>query len=115
MIPAMTEMGRSFKGAAAYYLNDKIATETAPATEGRVAWTETLNLPTRDPDRAWRMMANTVRVQGVLKSVAGVKATGRKLEKPVLAYSLSWHPDERPTKAEQLAAAKESLRALGLD
>ena len=115
MIPALTEMGRSFKGAAAYYLNDKPASATAPGTTDRVAWTETINLPTRDPDRAWRMMANTARAQSVLKAVAGVKTTGRKLEKPVLAYSLSWHPDERPTMDEQLTAAKESLQALGLD
>ena len=35
-----------------------------------------------------------------LKAAAGVKATGRKLTKPVFAYSLAWRPDEKPTKAE---------------
>lgn len=115
MIPALTEMGRSFKGAAAYYLSDKAASDTSPGTVDRVGWTETFNLATSDPDRAWRMMAHTALAQGAIKTVAGVKRTGRKLEKPVLAYSLSWHPTERPTKADQLAAAKESLRALGLN
>ena len=33
------------------------------------------------------MMAHTALARDVLKAVAGVKATGRKLEKPVLAYS----------------------------
>ncbi|MCW6512273.1 AAA family ATPase [Lichenifustis flavocetrariae] len=115
MIPALTELGRSFKGAAAYYFSDKVATLDSPGTVDRVAWTATFNLPTDDPDRAWRMMAHTALAQRTLKTVAGVKATGRKLEKPVLAYSLSWHPDERPTKADQLAAAQESLLALCLD
>ena len=55
MIPALTETGRSFKGVASYYLSDKQASASSPGTTGRVAWTETLNLPTSDPDRAWRM------------------------------------------------------------
>jgi chromosome partitioning protein len=28
-------------------------------TTGRVAWVETVNLPTGDPERAWRIMAHT--------------------------------------------------------
>jgi energy-coupling factor transporter ATP-binding protein EcfA2 len=44
-----------------------------------------------------------------------VKATGRKLAKPVFAYSIAWHPGERPTKAEQLEAARSSLEAQGLE
>jgi len=110
MVPAITEGGRSFKGAARYYLHDKEA-----HTAARVAWTETLNLPTDDPDRAWRMMAHTALAQAELKAAAGVKATGRKLDKPVLAYSLAWHPDERPDQAHMIEAARETLTVLGLD
>ncbi|MDH3662874.1 MAG: relaxase/mobilization nuclease domain-containing protein, partial [Alphaproteobacteria bacterium] len=88
MVPNVTKGGASFKGAAAYYLHDKEA-ETAE----RVAWTETVNLITSDPE----------------------KATGRKLEKPVYVYSLSWHPDEQPDKATMVEAAKESLKALGVE
>ncbi|MGH1482973.1 MAG: relaxase/mobilization nuclease domain-containing protein [Geminicoccales bacterium] len=46
---------------------------------------------------------------------AGIKATGRKLEKPVYVYSLSWHPDEQPDKATMVEAARESLEALGVE
>ncbi len=42
-----------------------------------------------------------------------MKATGRKLERPVYAYSLSWHPDERPTRAEQMEAARATSPCKG--
>src|SRR5713101_7311188 len=42
-------------------------------------------------------------------------ATRRKLTKPVFAYSIAWHPGERPTKAEQLETARSSLEAQGLE
>ncbi len=50
-----------------------------------------------------------------MKIEAGIKATGRKLEKPVYVYSLSWHPDEQPDKATMVEAARESLKALGVE
>jgi len=116
MVPAITEGGRSFKGAAAYYLHDKRQEgEAVRFTSKRVAWTQTVNLSTDDPDRAWKIMAHTALAQGELKAAAGVKATGRKLTKPVHAYSLAWHPDEKPTKEDQLKAARDSLKAQGLD
>jgi hypothetical protein len=116
MVPAITQGGRSFKGAALYYLHDKRQPGEAERLTGeRVGWTETVNLPTQDAERAWRMMVHTAMTQGELKAAAGEKATGRKLTKPVLAYSLAWHPDERPTKEDQLAAAYSSLKALGLE
>jgi len=115
MVPAITEGGKSFKGAALYYLHDKRQEgEAVRFTGGRVAWTEVLNLATDDAERAWRRMAQTAMAQAALKQAAGEKATGRKLTKPVLAYSLAWHPGEKPDKAEQLAAARETLNILGL-
>lgn len=110
MVPAIADGGRSFKGAAAYYLHDKKA-----GTAERVAWVETVNLNTADPQAAWRIMAHTAMAQAELKAAAGIKATGRKLDKPVLVYSLAWHPDERPTKAQQVEAARDTLGLLGLD
>ena len=117
MIPRLAESGTSFKGAALYYLHDKRQEgEDVCATSERVAWTYTLNLPTQDPDRAWRMMAHTAMCQAELKAAAGVKATGRKLTKPVMAFSLAWSPDEEPpTPHEMLEAAQSALAALGLD
>lgn len=115
MTPVLTTGGQSFKGAALYYLHDKrLAGETERLTGDRVAWTHTINLATDDPERAWRMMAHTAMAQSNLKMAAGIKATGRKLEKPVMAYSLAWHPDETSTKDEMMGAAIETLKILGL-
>src|SRR5947207_14168641 len=56
--------------------------EAVRLTADRVAWVETVNLPTGDPERAWRIMAHTALAQGHLKAAAGTKATGRKLKTP---------------------------------
>lgn len=109
-MPNVTRGGAGFKGTAAYYLHDKEA-ETAE----RVAWTETVNLITSDPEKATRVMAATAMSQNEFKIEVGIKATGRKLEKPVYVYSLSWHPDEQPDKATMVEAARESLKALGVE
>lgn len=109
MIPSIAEGGKSFQGALAYYLHDRNA-----ATQERVGWTDSVNLASRDVGTAWKEMAFTALHQGELKRQAGIKATGRKLEKPVYAYSLSWDPDERPTHAEMGRAARETLQVLGM-
>lgn len=110
MIPTIASGGASFKGAAAYYLHDKGA-----STRERVAWTETENMVTHDPNKAVKVMAWTAMHQAELKTKAGVKATGRKLEKPVFAFSLSWHPEQEPDKGEMMKAAKSAVKALGLE
>lgn len=116
MVPAVTEGGRSFKGASLYYLHDKRqAGEAERLTSERVAWTHTANLATADPERAWRIMADTAMRQGEIKAAAGEKATGRKLTKPVYAYSLAWHPEQRPDKDHMLSTALDSLKAQGLE
>jgi relaxase-like protein len=116
MVPAITAGGRSFRCAFLYYAHDKRRDgEAVRFTTDRVAWVETANLPTGDPERAWRIMAHTALAQAELKAAAGTKATGRKLKNPVFAYSIAWHPGERPTKAEMLEAARSSLEAQGLE
>src|SRR6056297_883747 len=109
MIPHIAEGGKSFQGALGYYLHDRNA-----ATRERVGWTDSVNLASRDVGTAWKEMAFTALHQGELKRQAGMKATGRKLEKPVYAYSLSWDPDERPSHAEMGRAARETLQVLGM-
>jgi hypothetical protein len=109
MVPTITASGTSFKGAAAYYLHDKDAD-----TRERIAWTHTENLVTNDPEKAWKVMAWTASHQAMLKANAGVRATGRKLEKPVFAFSIAWHPEQRPDKAHMLATAKAAAAAIGL-
>lgn len=108
MVPKVASSGRSFKGAAAYYLHDKKAN-----TSERVTFTEAVNLPTCDERRAIAHMIDTAEHASQLKAAAGLKA-GRRLQKPVYAYSLSWHPDQNPTKADQIEAARQSLKALGV-
>jgi hypothetical protein len=116
MVPAVTETGRSFKGAFAYYAHDKRREgEAVRLTSDRVAWSHTVNLATDDPERAWRIMAHTAMRQDELKAAAGGKKTGRKLTQPVYAYSLAWHPEQRPTKDHMLSTALDSLKAQGLE
>lgn len=116
MVPAVTETGRSFKGAFAYYAHDKRREgEAERLTSERVAWTHTVNLATDDPERAWRIMAHTAMRQDELKAAAGGKKTGRKLTQPVYAYSLAWHPEQRPTKDHMLSTALSSLKAQELE
>src|SRR5689334_16795430 len=116
MVPAVTEGGSSFKGASLYYLHDKRRPgEAERLTSERVAWTHTVNLSTAVPERAWRIMADTAMRQGEIKAAAGEKATGRKLTKPVYAYSLAWHPEQRPDREHMLSTALDSLKAQGLE
>lgn len=107
----LAQQGRSFKGAMAYYLHDKQA-----STDERVAWTETRNLMTDDARTATRVMIATAESADELKAAAGVKATGRKAQNPVMAFSLAWHPSEAGEldRQEMTRAADEALKVLGL-
>ncbi|MEO4045348.1 relaxase/mobilization nuclease domain-containing protein [Hoeflea sp. CAU 1731] len=116
MVPNVAKAGSSFKGAFAYYLHDKrIEGEAIRDTSERVAWTETRNLATDDPELSARIMAATAMDQERLKREAGIKNSGRKSSNSVYAYSLAWHPDEtgKIDRTEMLRAADESLRAIG--
>lgn len=110
MINVITSFGHSFKGCGAYLGHDIEAD-----TSERVAWTHTHNLATDDPEMASRIMAATAMSQADLKAEAGVKNTGRKSNKHVLHYVLSWHPEERGelTQDEMLAAALGSMSYIG--
>ena len=108
MIPRVAKSGRSFKGAGLYYLHDKGA-----RTSDRVAFTETVNLPTNDADRGIAQMIDTATQAHLLKQQAGITG-GRPLQAPVYCYSLAWHPSEAPTKAEQLEAVQATLKRLGV-
>lgn len=116
MVPNVAGKGSSFRGAALYYLHDKrLEGETERLTTERVAWSETRNLATDDPELAWRIMAATALDADRLKAQAGVRASGRKSNEPVYAYSIAWHPEEasRLSRAEMVRAANESILALG--
>ena len=99
-----------------YCLHDqRVPGEPHPESAERVEWTETRNLATEQGERAARIMAATAEVSPDLKQLAGGAATGRKLEKPVCHYSLSWAKDEKPDRPEMSRAAGESLKALGME
>ena len=117
MVVKMSSPGRSFGGVADYCLHDPRMPGEAhhPESAERVEWTETRNLATSEGERAGRIMAATAEASPELKRLAGVAATGRKLEKPVCHYSLSWAKDETPDQQEMRWAAQESLRALGME
>lgn len=110
MVPKIAAKGKSFKGAGLYYLHDKGAD-----SKERVAFTHTENLPTNSPDKAVACMARTAMHQNEIKARAGGSAKGRKLEYPVYTYSLAWHPDQEPTRAQMIEAAQETLKVLALD
>jgi hypothetical protein len=84
-------------------------------TSDGVAWTQTVNLARDNPDTAWWIMEVTASAHMRLKAQAGVKLTGRRLEKPVFPYSILWPPHEQPAKEEQIEAAHDSLKVLGLE
>ena len=117
MVVKMSSPGRSFGGVADYCLHDPRMPGEAhhPESAERVEWTETRNLATSEGERAARIMAATAEASPDLKHLAGGAATGRKLEKPVCHYSLSWAKDEKPDRQEMKRAGAESLKALGLE
>lgn len=59
-------------------------------------------------------MVDTATHSQQLKQAAGIKG-GRPLQTPVYCYSLAWHTSESPTQAEQVTAARETLKRLGVD
>ena len=109
MIPKITGGGASFQGAFRYYLHDKGA-----ETSSRVAWTQTVNLRSPDVSKAWKMMAYTAMAQERLKEASGQSRAGRKLEKPVFAFSLAWHPEQSPSREHMLETARKAITVLGL-
>jgi len=109
MIPRLHNKGKSFKGAALYLLHDK----DYSSSDERVSWTHSINLATQNPDLAWRVMAATAYDQNRLKQEAGIKNTGRKSKDSILHLTLSWHPEENPSKEEMIHATTSALRALG--
>lgn len=103
--------GRGIKGLVDYVTHDK----GHATTSERVAWTHTRNLATSDPRRAAAIMGATARAADQLKADAGVKATGRKLDKTVVHLSLSWPPDTNPDQATMIAAGREAMASLGVE
>lgn len=104
MIPRIAKRHGSFGLAAHYYVGKA----------ERVGWTHNINLPTSCPHRGFRMMAATAARAEELKRGFGFSLCGRKARKPVHSFSLSWRPDQKPSKEQMIAAGMEALKKLGL-
>lgn len=102
--------GSSFKGALKYVLHDKDAD-----TAERVGFVELRNLATDEPRQGWREMMALCDAADELKQRTGSKATGRKLSKPVYAFTLNWHEADKPDPAHMRDTAASALEALGMD
>jgi hypothetical protein len=110
MIPKVNNRGHSFKGVTAYLMHDKEA-----QTAERVAWFETGNLYTNDPNKAAKVMAWTDLNADYLKQQAGISQAGRKTETgSTYHYSLSWAKSDNPTQDHQRESVLASLEKLGL-
>lgn len=110
MNPSAASKGASFAGAVGYITHD-----VGRGTAERVDFTEVLNMRTKDPAKAAKVMAWTTMHAGELKEAAGIKATGRKTTNPVYHFSLNWEPGETIPHKEMVTAAKSSLAALGYE
>jgi hypothetical protein len=108
VVPHATS-GRGFVGLVRYLMHDKDA-----VTTDRVALVHTENIAGDTARAALSEMLWTFQHQRDLKVRAGVKLTGRKLEKPVYHLSLSWHPTELPDDGQMIQAARDALAAQGL-
>lgn len=104
MIVKIHNSGHSFKGLAQYLCHDPKA-ETAH----RVAWTHAINCVHDDEWSVVHEMYTTFANADALKTEAGVRAGGRKLEKPVKHLSLNWHPTDEPTQEHMIETAQEFL------
>jgi len=108
--------GKSFKGAALYFLHDKREVgEKERLTEERVAWTDGFNTMHADPERIIREMQATALNQSWLRHQAGHTKGGRPTTESVMAISLSWHPEQQPDAIHMREAAKDFLTRMGWD
>lgn len=115
MIPRI-KTGRSFKGAALYYLHDKrIPGEQVRTTTGRVAWTYAINALEEEPAAVIREMQHTALSQAFLKRISGNRSDGRPTGKTVMTVALSWSPEEDPSQMEMIAAGRSFLEHMGFE
>ena len=107
--------GTSFAGLIRYMTHDAPERGSKPTTTERVGFCRCDNVPTDDPEMASRIMAATVRDAEYLKAAAGVSARGRKLQRPVKHFIISWPKGAEPSETEQLEAVSGLLTELDLE
>ena len=87
----------------------------AATGRGRVADYGVVELPPTGLDSAGRIMMATVREQRRIKELRGVSPRGRPTNDPYYHLSLSWHPDEKPTRGDVEHTVEGALSALDLE
>ena len=89
--------------------------EKAPG-RGRVADIGFVELPPGVTlDTASQIMAATAREQAKIKELRGISARGRPTNNPYYHFSLSWHPEEHPTRPEVEQVVDGALTSLELE
>jgi Ti-type conjugative transfer relaxase TraA len=111
MMPNL-EKGTGLSGAVRYVLGEGKGkgNDWKEGTDSRVSWISGTGFgfaieSRADADLARRMMEF---------AAANQTSRTRKTEKDVMHLSLSWHPDERPTREQMETAAHDALTALGM-
>lgn len=115
-------VGKSFKGTALYLLHDA----DHASTDERVAWAETQNLATDDPELAWRMMAATAKdAQNIQRAYHEANAdpdvpfrAAKRSVNHVFHYSLSWRGEDEAltvTRQDMMESTRASLKELDGD
>ncbi|TWU00465.1 Relaxase/Mobilization nuclease domain protein [Botrimarina colliarenosi] len=104
--------GHSFQGAVRYVAS----TPAESASDDRIDFVATRNLPSDNPEVCWRLMASHALHRKELMRQAGIALRGSG-KGEVAHIVLSWSDDERSglTKTEMLRAADGALRYLKLD
>ena len=107
--------GNDVCGSVSYLAHDKAPEgEPRPKTSDRLDWTHTENLPTDDVFLAAKIIRGQIQDAPALKKAAGIAPGGRRLEEPIVQFTLCWHPDQNPTPEEMREASLEAASALGL-
>jgi hypothetical protein len=106
MIVKILSNGKSFSGLAAYLSHDA---DRAKSTE-RLDWTHTLNCANDSVPSAVNEMLWTARDAELLKQEAGIRAGGRATENTVKHFSLSWSPEEKPSREHMIETTQDFLR-----
>lgn len=116
MKAAIISQGRSFRGITSYMLNPKRGGDGAE----RADWSLALNCGTDNAATAAKVMAFTATHAEDIKAAA--RAEGHKIgtrrsnaPRPVLHLVMSWEEGETPTAAHQQQAARDMLKAMGLE
>src|ERR1700690_842838 len=112
MVPDITK-GRGISGTVRYVLGQGKGrgNDWEPGQDSRVAWISGqgfgFDIDSRaDADLARRVMEF---------SATNQSSRTKRCEKDALHISLSWHPDEQPTRPQMEAAAAAALKSLGME